>query len=148
MFWRGYGRINRPTYFAGLGIVVLVWAAAIGFEVKIPGEAIALLVAIPRLHDIGRSGWWAGAVLLAELIVVLGGLDRQIALLHQHARRVEKALMLGDLAVLHRPADGDVGLDVFAAGPVQRLGLEQAPDLVVPGGQGLGREAHEVITRE
>jgi len=74
MFWRGYGRINRPTYFAGLGIVVLVWAAAIGFEVKIPGEAIALLVAIPRLHDIGRSGWWAGAVLLAELIVVFGGM--------------------------------------------------------------------------
>ena len=33
----------------------------------------------------------------------------QIALLHQHAGGVEDALMLGDLAVLHRPADGDVG---------------------------------------
>ena len=58
------------------------------------------------------------------------GRRRQIALLHQHAGGVEEALMLGDLAVLHRPAEGNVEPHIAAAGLVQRLGLEQAPDFV------------------
>jgi uncharacterized membrane protein YhaH (DUF805 family) len=74
MFWRGYGRINRPTYFMGLAIVALFWGISMMFALKIPGEVFALLIAVPRLHDIGRSGWWAGAAVLVELVVAIGGL--------------------------------------------------------------------------
>jgi len=29
-----------------------------------------ILLCVPRLHDIGRSGWWAGGLIVAEIAVV------------------------------------------------------------------------------
>jgi uncharacterized membrane protein YhaH (DUF805 family) len=74
MFWRGYGRINRQTYFTGLVIVAALWAASVALQIKIPGEAIALVIAVPRLHDIGRSGWWAGGAIMIELVLMTAGI--------------------------------------------------------------------------
>jgi len=60
-------RTNRATFWASLAILALAlvlfrWlhapagvAAALGL----------LVIAVPRLHDLGYSGWWAGGVLLA-----------------------------------------------------------------------------------
>lgn len=34
-------------------------------------EWLALLLAMPRLHDVGRSGWWVGGALIAEIVLVI-----------------------------------------------------------------------------
>jgi uncharacterized membrane protein YhaH (DUF805 family) len=74
-----YGRINRATYFLCLAILSAVWAAAVASQVRVPGEIIALVISIPRLHDIGKSAWWAGAAFLVELVVVFGALPFAIS---------------------------------------------------------------------
>jgi len=76
-----YGRINRATYFLCLGVVIVGYILLLALVSKPPriAELLALLIAIPRLHDIGKSGWWAGAVILAELIVVLTALPFALA---------------------------------------------------------------------
>jgi len=71
-----YGRINRPTYLLMLAIFVAAYAVILSLMPKPPAiaEVTALLIAIPRLHDIGKSGWWAGAAILGEIVVVIGAL--------------------------------------------------------------------------
>lgn len=64
-----FGRWNRATYLVWLTVQLVIALAAIGFTfVSFPwGAFVAPLVilfsgvvtAIPRLHDVGRSGWWA-----------------------------------------------------------------------------------------
>jgi uncharacterized membrane protein YhaH (DUF805 family) len=67
-----YGRINRPTYFLGLAILVLAYGLMITFMTKPPGmgEVMAVLLTVPRLHDIGKSAWWAFGVFVAEIVVL------------------------------------------------------------------------------
>jgi uncharacterized membrane protein YhaH (DUF805 family) len=88
------GRATRPEYWYWiLALVILsavlaiiegaVLAPALGFEAFAPeaGQPLTLImslaiivpslaVAIRRLHDIGRSGWW----LLIQLVPVVGSL--------------------------------------------------------------------------
>lgn len=65
-------RMNRPTYWLCyvLCMVVVSFLAYIG---KLNGgmEMAMVLVGVPRLHDIGRSGWLVGAVIAAEIIIIL-----------------------------------------------------------------------------
>jgi uncharacterized membrane protein YhaH (DUF805 family) len=70
------GRTNRTTYWLCIGVVATFYAAIIMFAQKPPaiGEVVLLFVCVPRLHDIGMSGWWAGGAIIAELIVVAGSL--------------------------------------------------------------------------
>jgi uncharacterized membrane protein YhaH (DUF805 family) len=35
------------------------------------GEFLIVLVCVPRLHDIGRSGWWAGGAIAGEVVIML-----------------------------------------------------------------------------
>ena len=76
MFKSRYGRINRATYLLCFAILVAVYAVLLTFISKPPalGEFLALMIAVPRLHDIGKSCWWAGGVIVAELVVVFGSL--------------------------------------------------------------------------
>jgi uncharacterized membrane protein YhaH (DUF805 family) len=95
MFYK-YGRINRATYLLSLAIMVAIYALAIGFMTRPPrvAEILALLIAVPRLHDIGKSGWWAGAVILAELAVVFIALPFAIS-----AKQIDILLIAGGLFV-------------------------------------------------
>lgn len=34
-------------------------------------EVVLILVCVPRLHDIGKSGWWAGGFFLAEIVIAV-----------------------------------------------------------------------------
>jgi uncharacterized membrane protein YhaH (DUF805 family) len=67
------GRTNRATYwvwFAGL-VALIVLANLIHTPIPL-GEVLILLIGVPRLHDVGRTGWWAGGVLIVfELVAVL-----------------------------------------------------------------------------
>jgi uncharacterized membrane protein YhaH (DUF805 family) len=76
-----YGRLNRATYFLGFAILVAAYVVMAQFMTRPPavGEILAASIAVPRLHDIGKSGWWAGGVILAELVVVFGALPFAIS---------------------------------------------------------------------
>lgn len=60
-------RTNRATFWASMTILALALALFRWLEAP-AGVAAALgllVIAVPRLHDLGYSGWWAGGVLLA-----------------------------------------------------------------------------------
>ena len=64
-------RINRPTYGVLLLGFVMLYALLVYTMARPPGaEAGAILLLVPRLHDIGRSGWWAGILIIAEIVVI------------------------------------------------------------------------------
>jgi hypothetical protein len=72
MYWKQMGRINRPTYFLGLGLLLAflgLWLAFLNTSPKV-AELCFCLIAVPRLHDINKSGWWAGALVLGEFLVL------------------------------------------------------------------------------
>ena len=79
MFFAKYGRINRATYFVCLAILAVIWTAAIVTRLRVPGEIFAFIFAVPRLHDIGKSAWWAGSVIALEVIAVSGALPFALA---------------------------------------------------------------------
>lgn len=66
-----FGRINRATYwtsYVAQGLVLM--ALLLIFHIKTPfSDVILALIAAPRLRDIGRSGWWAAAVLAPDLVL-------------------------------------------------------------------------------
>jgi uncharacterized membrane protein YhaH (DUF805 family) len=67
---RGLGRINRATYWLVVAGILAV-AMVVGYVTRTPfrgTDVLLLIVAIPRLHDFGRSAWWAVAVLLLEFL--------------------------------------------------------------------------------
>ena len=54
------GRSNRATYWASLALLVLI-SAVVAISFKTPphvGEFILIIIAVPRLHDIGKSAWF------------------------------------------------------------------------------------------
>ncbi|MBO9560357.1 MAG: DUF805 domain-containing protein [Caulobacter sp.] len=67
------GRTNRATYWLSLGVVAtLIAITALVFHqpVKV-SEILLIIVCVPRLHDIGRSGWIAGGVFIAEIVAII-----------------------------------------------------------------------------
>jgi uncharacterized membrane protein YhaH (DUF805 family) len=50
---------------------VAVFSIAVAFQVRIPGEVLLILICVPRLHDLGRSGWWIVLPIVGELAAVL-----------------------------------------------------------------------------
>ncbi len=75
------GRSNRVDYWTSIAVLV---ALSVGFRLLFGGgggviqEFVLVMVAVPRLHDIGRSGWWAVAAFGIEWVgvsalVLVGG---------------------------------------------------------------------------
>ena len=86
LFWWPRGRAGRGEYWThvavlfGLNLLLGQIAPAVGFAIA----AVYLVVQMRRLHDIGRSGWWAVAAFVGALAVtvpleVLGLSDPAIA---------------------------------------------------------------------
>lgn len=69
-------RMNRPTYWLCFGLVMLIITVfvLIGKPLKGGMELMMMFIGIPRLHDIGRSGWLVGATILGEVIILFGAL--------------------------------------------------------------------------
>ena len=68
-------RINRSTYWTILLVSLAVIFGLVAAGIKPPGiEFLMVAVGIPRLHDIGRSGWYVAVLLLVEIGVVFGAL--------------------------------------------------------------------------
>ncbi|KQY28765.1 hypothetical protein ASD38_14040 [Caulobacter sp. Root487D2Y] len=68
------GRTNRATYWLSLGVIgVLIAITVLVFHTQVKiSEILLIWVCVPRLHDIGRSGWIAGGVFLTEIVVAVG----------------------------------------------------------------------------
>lgn len=74
LFTRLDGRIGRRSFWAGLVVLALAFFLAdlltrrvgVALFLFIPFIYLLIAVLVKRLHDRGRSGWWA-AVLLAPL---------------------------------------------------------------------------------
>lgn len=67
-------RMNRATYWLWLVVAVPIIVAV---KVKAPKYGVSTEVllpslCVPRLHDIGRSGWWVVAPALGEFIPLIG----------------------------------------------------------------------------
>ena len=59
-----------------LGLVVVAYAIMISFMKRPPGaEVIIVMVTVPRLHDIGWSGWWMLLFIGGEILAILLGLQ-------------------------------------------------------------------------
>jgi len=70
------GRTNRATYWVGI-VTVLVLMIAIGMATGKPphiGEVVLIALGVPRLHDIGKSGWLVLWPLGVEVVGIAGAL--------------------------------------------------------------------------
>jgi uncharacterized membrane protein YhaH (DUF805 family) len=67
------GRFNRATYWLCLGIILAIVAVmgVIGIRPPRIGEAMLILMCVPRLHDLGKSGWWVVIPISIELIAIV-----------------------------------------------------------------------------
>lgn len=67
------GRMNRATYWSCIGFMVTVVGALYvfgGIQPRI-SEVVLVLLVVPRLHDIDRSGWIAAGIFALEITIVL-----------------------------------------------------------------------------
>jgi uncharacterized membrane protein YhaH (DUF805 family) len=69
-----HGRCSRIEYWAGIGLVVAlaVGAGLLHFRLGSGLGTVVLFLMVRRLHDAGRTGWWAVGLQVAPLII--GGL--------------------------------------------------------------------------
>ena len=68
-------RMNRPTYWLSLAIVVVVLIALVSMGWTHGGMEMAMLaIGVPRLHDIGRSGWVVVGVIAGEFVAIFAPL--------------------------------------------------------------------------
>jgi uncharacterized membrane protein YhaH (DUF805 family) len=71
------GRINRASYWLTLGGVVLILAVLriAGAKHIAVSEVVLIFVCVPRLHDIGKSGWFVLIGIFVELASLIIGLS-------------------------------------------------------------------------
>lgn len=94
-----HGRANGPTFWTWLlGLYAI--EAVCNFTIHGPfplSQFLYPLICVPRLHDVGRSGWWAfGAAVLG---IALGTLA-SVYLSPMNARHVRGAIVLVELILL------------------------------------------------
>jgi uncharacterized membrane protein YhaH (DUF805 family) len=71
------GRANRATYLAWLTallvliIILIVMGVSLANNLILCLEALAIAISAPRLRDLGRSGWWAFGVFLADFLIIV-----------------------------------------------------------------------------
>lgn len=72
-----WGRINRASYFLAFIVIVVGYGLMMKLLPRPPhiAELLLALIAIPRLHDIGRKArWWVIGAVAAEIVLVFGTL--------------------------------------------------------------------------
>lgn len=78
LIWGAYkGRINRAAYWLALGVIILVLAILRNFGSKHApvSEGVLIFLCAPRLHDIGKSGWFVLIGILVESVAIIIGLS-------------------------------------------------------------------------
>ena len=65
--------MNRATYWLCIGVLLII-LAIINFVSVRPlriNEALLVILCVPRLHDLGKSGWWVVVPLATELAIIV-----------------------------------------------------------------------------
>lgn len=109
LFLRLDGRIGRKAFWIGFSLVAL---ALLGSDLMTRGSGAASLitlallypliaVVVKRLHDRGRSGWWAGVAAAPLVVSIVAGLLARLAFLGHEAivRAATVSLWTGVAAV-------------------------------------------------
>lgn len=115
-FWWLGGRASRREYWVYVGLLILL-SLVLRYAPPIVGlvfNMVLIFVQIRRLHDFGRSGWWAAAAMLASLVpaaplVFLAG--EGVAILVGTAIALVLIVLIGALR-------GDVGDNRFGPPPL------------------------------
>jgi uncharacterized membrane protein YhaH (DUF805 family) len=76
------GRINRAWYWLGFAVIFALLSTVNMLGI---GQAVLVIICIPRLHDLGKSGWWVSAPLALE---VVGALAAALSLPRETAETV------------------------------------------------------------
>jgi len=65
--------MNRATYWSVLGLMVVfvIAVAAFGFRTPRIAEGLLIFLCVPRLHDLGKSGWWVLIPLGIEVVALV-----------------------------------------------------------------------------
>jgi len=86
------GRINRATFWLSVGMLVLLIVLIRVFAPSSAhiSEVVLMFLAIPRLHDIGRTGWWVLAAFGIEIAAIIVG----FVVVPQHALAVAGGVTL------------------------------------------------------
>ncbi|WP_158277986.1 DUF805 domain-containing protein [Caulobacter endophyticus] len=121
-------RLNRASYWVIVGVAILATlVSALVFMRPLPAALVVMLIAaIPRLHDLGRTGWWAGGVFLALMALFFGGqyvLPRQAL---QNALGVA-VLVLPGLLVCLGALPGQKAENAFGSPPPKGLSFKPPP---------------------
>ena len=87
------GRANRKEYW--LYVLALLAVGMLMAEIApilgLAGALVVLYAQVRRLHDFGRTGWWAGAALLVQI---------PLAFVLLYTLGEEPALLVGNLLIL------------------------------------------------
>ena len=116
-------RINRATYSVLLGVYAALFALAVMLQLRVPGEVLLAFICVPRLHDLGKSGWWFGLALL---------LASAVAVAFWFATKSEDAAILAAMVALLIPVvtlafiGGQQGANRFGALPAAGVGFTRA----------------------
>jgi uncharacterized membrane protein YhaH (DUF805 family) len=66
--------MNRLTYAILLAFLVVLVTTLLQFTDRPgPTEVLAAFIVVPRLHDIGRSGWWYLVLIVGEFAALAAG---------------------------------------------------------------------------
>ncbi|MFL5296625.1 MAG: DUF805 domain-containing protein [Phenylobacterium sp.] len=113
--WWVRGRAGRREYWAYVGAIVLLcftlqWVPPVA---SLVGATVLALLQARRLHDFGRSGWWAVAAMAAPI---------PVALMTYAMASEEEAILAGTivtfgLIVLIGAIPGDPGGNRFGPAP-------------------------------
>jgi uncharacterized membrane protein YhaH (DUF805 family) len=121
------GRTNRATFAALMLLCSAVGALAVAFQIRIPGETFFIFVCAPRLHDLGRSGWWIVFLVICESAAAIA-IMTWLPQMGISARAATGLGALAALVVLYLPAiillfiSGQRGPNRFGDAPAPGVG--------------------------
>jgi uncharacterized membrane protein YhaH (DUF805 family) len=117
------GRANRAIYWLSIGLVVVLYAGISMLSRKQVGvsEGVLLAVAVPRLHDIGRTGW----LTLVPIGIEVVGLIAAFSMLPLETAKIAMGvvtLVIAALMIWLGAIPGQPSLNSFGEPPVPGLG--------------------------
>ena len=129
-----WGRINRATYWLCVALVLglVLLANLVSTKRAAVPEFMLFAIAMPRLHDIGRTGWWAGGAFILELVLAAATLvaatqhlisaDGMLAILGVFT------LVIAGLLIYLGTVPGNVAANRFGEPPRAGLSYSSTPE--------------------